>query len=246
MQKNSGHDSINTWLGIWRSTSFQELPIWDDQCELVYSLLTSFLKSDLTGKTILETGSGTGRVSLRLAKEGANVVLLDVSRDALNSSKRIFKNCLLSGDYVLADLSNLPFQDCGLDVVWSSGVLEHFSQTELDTIIDKLLAIIKKDGTLVAIVPNKHALVYDFSRQLDMKTGNWQWGYEEPLSAKDLLHLHVKPLMTRSTGFVYQLNFLSLPIVGRVWRKLRPYFYPKLKTLDRYLPGYLVAGAWQK
>jgi hypothetical protein len=34
-----GHDSVNTWLNIWRSTRFQELSIWDDQCELVYSLL---------------------------------------------------------------------------------------------------------------------------------------------------------------------------------------------------------------
>jgi ubiquinone/menaquinone biosynthesis C-methylase UbiE len=181
-----------------------------------------------------------------LAKECANVILLDVSRDALNSSKRIFKNCHLSGNFIIADLSNLPFQECGLDIIWSSGVLEHFSQMELTVILDKLMKPIKKAGALVAIVPNKHALVYNFSRQLDMKTGRWQWGYEEPLSSNDLRNLSIKPMITRSVGFVYQFNFLQLPLISHIWRKLYPYFYPSLKKLDKRLPGYLVAGAWHK
>jgi ubiquinone/menaquinone biosynthesis C-methylase UbiE len=222
------------------------MPLWDDQCDLVYSILSSLITSDRTGKTLLETGSGTGRISLRLAKEGANVILLDISRDALESSKRMFKNCMLQGNFIIADVSCLPFRDSILDVVWSSGVLEHFSLSQMDAIIGKFMNVTRKHGKLVIIVPNKHAFFYNISRLLDMKTGRWQWGYEEPLTSKDLKHLRIKPIVTRSAGFVYQFNFLSFPFIDSTWHKLLRLLYPELKPLDRCLPGYLVAGMWQK
>ena len=63
--------STQTWINIWRNVTFQDLPLWDDQSELVYKLLSSFSTSHLNGNLILEAGSGTVAISLRLAKEGA-------------------------------------------------------------------------------------------------------------------------------------------------------------------------------
>jgi SAM-dependent methyltransferase len=195
MTDNPAAASRETWLSIWRQTNFQELALWDDQCELVYSFFMSLLNTPLRNKRILETGSGTGRVSLRLAKEGANVLLLDISRDALTSSKNLFKTCYLKGDFVVADISHLPFTACAIDAVWSSGVLEHFSLEQMEHIICSSLEILKEDGKLIIIVPNKNAFVYNFSRLLDMKLGRWRWGYEEPLSAKDLCCFQSKPIL---------------------------------------------------
>lgn len=245
LQNISGQSPINTWLDIWKGTHFQEMSLWNDQCELVYSLLVSLIPSNLKGKSIVETGSGSGRVSLRLAKEGADVTLIDCSTEALASSKRMFKRCKLNGTFIKADISRLPFRECIFDILWSSGVLEHFVHKQIDGIIDDSLRTVKKGGRLVVIVPNKNALVYNLSRILDMKLGRWRFGYEEPLSANDLNSFHLKPTIRRSAGFFYQIYFFSIPYVAPICHKLLKRLYLKLSKLDKTLPGYLVAGVWE-
>jgi ubiquinone/menaquinone biosynthesis C-methylase UbiE len=246
MPKDLVNSSRETWLKIWSNTKFKDMPLWDDQCELVHNLLTSLLLINIKGKIILETGSGTGRISLRLAKEGAKVVLLDISPAAINSSKNLFRNYELVGESIIADIFHLPFKSNKFNAVWSSGVLEHFTFDEMGYIIDESLKILKKEGALIVIVPNKNAFVYNFFRILDMKLGQWQWGYEEPLSSKDLYCFQSKPIIHRSAGFIYQLNFFSLPYLKYVWHKVLHCVYPILKFLDKNMPGYLVAGLWKK
>ncbi len=243
---NSAICSRGTWLAIWRNIHFQNMPFWDDQCQLVYDLIVGILPANIQNKLILESGSGTGRVSLRLAREGARVVLLDISRDAISFNKNLFRTCHASGDFIMADISHLPFKNDTFDSLWSSGVLEHFTCKQLDEIFYEQRIALKSNGLLIAIVPNRRAHFYNFSRILDMKLGKWQWGYEEPLSSRDLSRLRWKPFIIRSTGFIYQLKFFSFPRLGYFYYKLFDYFYPRLNHWDKNLPGYLIAGVWKK
>ena len=66
------------WDALWsRQVSYA----WDPLSQTVYEFLTPYVLS-LQGTKILEAGSGTGKISLRLAEGGAAVTLVDYSSQA--------------------------------------------------------------------------------------------------------------------------------------------------------------------
>ena len=79
---------------------------------------------------ILEAGSGTGGLSQQLAKAGADVFVLDIVPACLQAARR--KGAApgtLQG--VVGDLFHCPFPDGAFDVVFNSGVMEHFEPDDL-------------------------------------------------------------------------------------------------------------------
>jgi ubiquinone/menaquinone biosynthesis C-methylase UbiE len=236
------------WLRIWKTTNFGKLSVWDDLCDLVFGLLQSLLPDDARGKRMLEAGSGTGRVSLRLAKSGANVLLIDISRVAMKFSKDVFKRLDAEGDFVVGDVLHLPFQDSKLDNVWSSGVFEHFDPEEQKKEFNEALRVLRPHGKKIIIVPNSNAVVYNLFRKLDMRLGRWKYGYEDPISADSLCNLP-RPSAQFSRGFVYQLSFVSIPLLGRIVKigaKFLLSCFPSISELDRRIQGYLVGFRWEK
>ena len=92
---------------------------------------------DLAGKRVLELGSGTGRLSYLLLEAGAaSVTLVDNSRKALELSTQLFADVdedrvLIVDSDVFAFAPDAPF-----DVVFSSGLIEHFDGDARQRIID--------------------------------------------------------------------------------------------------------------
>ena len=65
---------------------------------------------DIKGKTILDAGAGTGRLTLRLAEKGADVTAIDISPEILKILKK--KNNKIKT--MAADAESLPFPDNSL------------------------------------------------------------------------------------------------------------------------------------
>jgi len=84
------NQSENVWLEIWSKAVARtnSIPLWDELSELVHYLLR-LLITDVKDKLILEEGSDTGRISIRLAEQGSRAILLDISRNAIMCSKII-------------------------------------------------------------------------------------------------------------------------------------------------------------
>jgi SAM-dependent methyltransferase len=84
---------------------------------------TKWSKESLSGKTVLEVGSGAGRFTEILLEAGAKVVSFDYS-NAVEANSR---NNSEKGDLLLfqGDLYNLPFPDHFFDYVFCYGVLQH-------------------------------------------------------------------------------------------------------------------------
>jgi len=77
------------------------------------------------GARCLETGSGTGVMSLYLALHQRRVIALDMETELLRRLRSpLAQGVSLSG--VAADLLHLPFRDDSFEMVFSQGVLEHF------------------------------------------------------------------------------------------------------------------------
>jgi len=74
---NETKETVATWNSIWRKMKNQ-ISQWDDLSQLIYEILQEEI-GDITNKHLLEAGSGTGTISLKLSSMGAKVALLDAT-----------------------------------------------------------------------------------------------------------------------------------------------------------------------
>ena len=116
-------------------------------------------KCDLDGKSIIEFGAGTGRLSFLLARLAVEVMAFDVSMSMLKVAKEKgdvlgIKNCSFS----LADNRNMPIGDNKADLVIEGWSLAQMAVWEIDSWKKELLValnemnrITRKDGTIILI-----------------------------------------------------------------------------------------------
>ncbi|RTZ15649.1 malonyl-[acyl-carrier protein] O-methyltransferase BioC [Vibrio aquaticus] len=84
--------------------------------------LLAKMPEDLSGKTVLDIGCGTGYFSYELLKRGAQVICFDLSPDMLEAAK---EKC--GDDHVMykqGDAEQLPFANNSVDYVFSSLALQ--------------------------------------------------------------------------------------------------------------------------
>ncbi len=122
-----------------------------------------FDKLILNGKKgkCLEAGCGRGNMSLYFAANGYECSLLDISANVIDIAKENFSNLNLKGTFYQGDAQSLPFEENTFDVVFSIGLLEHFSDPE--KVISEQLRILKKGGVFIGyVVPERFFNVQTF------------------------------------------------------------------------------------
>ena len=139
----------------------------------------NLLENTEDSEQVLDLGSGTGHLSAFLALNGRSMTLLDFSQANLDFSSKIFKILGLQGKFVKSDLKkHLPFEDDSFDTVFSVGVLEYFSNAEIDSVIKEAFRVSKKK--VIVIVPNSFSFFYRIGRWYSKVTHTWEWGGERP------------------------------------------------------------------
>lgn len=104
------------------------------------------------GLRILDAGSGTGNLSIRMRDRGARVVSLDLSPVALAVHKRKDPSAV----QVETSLeSPLPFPDGAFDGVACTSVLFAFSEAGVQTALTEFKRVLKQGGRLLVTVRNK-------------------------------------------------------------------------------------------
>lgn len=140
------------------------------------------LKYTRENQSVLELGSGTGELSAILAKNKRDVTLLDYSQQSLAFSKEVFNNAGLKAEFINADVLNrLPFADNYFNCVWSSGLLEHFSDAQLNFIMKESFRV--SQNTVISLVPNARSIAYGLGKRYQKSKGIWKWGKETPKSS---------------------------------------------------------------
>lgn len=81
------------------------------------------------GKKVLDVGCGPGWLVRNYSRNGAFVVGVDLTNQALRMTKRSLELYRLKGYVVQADAERLPFRDETFDFISSSGVLHHTPDT---------------------------------------------------------------------------------------------------------------------
>ena len=128
---------------------------------------------------VLDLGSGTGYLSAFLAYNGRRLTLLDFSQENLDFSSKVFQIMGLQGTFIKSDMKkSLPFEDNSFDTVFSVGVLEYFSNQEIDCVIKEAFRVSRK--RVIIIVPNALSIFYRIGRWYSKVTHKWEWGGERP------------------------------------------------------------------
>jgi SAM-dependent methyltransferase len=129
-------------------------------------------KSLPEGSIVLEAGCGTGQ-TLALLSHQHNTAGLDISRAALNLASTNCKNP------VLGSIFTIPFRDNTFDLVYNSGVIEHFVDPANVAAIQEMTRVTKPSGRIIIIVPNTLCLWYKTGKFVAVMMKNFEFGYEE-------------------------------------------------------------------
>jgi glycosyltransferase involved in cell wall biosynthesis len=134
------------------------------------------------GATLLEAGSGSGHLSLMLRKAGYRTDLLDFDAVALEkaaeSLKAEFADAAGESKLILGDLLKLDaaVDADSYDVVWNSGVLEHFTGPTLSQSLEQMARAAKR--AVIVLVPNPKSVIYLAYREEMLRRQRWNVGVE--------------------------------------------------------------------
>lgn len=129
--------------------------------------IPDFPLAEGAGELLLDIGCNWGRWSIAGARAGYRVVGIDPSFEAIVAAGRIARQLDVDPEYVVADARRLPFPDGAFDVVFSYGVLQHFSKADVAVAVGEIARVLKPGGTSWVQMPNAFGLrsVYQLARR---------------------------------------------------------------------------------
>lgn len=138
----------------------------------------------VAGKSALDAGCGSGFFSKYFCDRGMATVAADYSDSALEMAKisTAGKCRLFRVDFLHEQLSVRLSER--FDLIFSDGLLEHFSGEQQNVIIKNWASVLSDDGVMVTFVPNRYS-PWELIRPLYMP------GIEEtPFVLKELIDVH--------------------------------------------------------
>lgn len=211
------------WDKIWGS---DRVPDWDYLSQVILRILEDEA-GPINGKAMLEAGSGTGRISLRLARAGAAATLLDNSARAIDFSSTLFARDGRKAVITCASIDAMPYAADSFDVVWNAGVVEHFIGGEQDRVLKEMARVCRRGGLIVTINPYAKSILHSFGKFVIERMGRYPFGDEVPIiTLKDKGGILGCELKKReySAGFIVlwvgMFKRLTLLPAGKIFRPL--------------------------
>lgn len=135
---------IKKWFGRWA-------PIYD-----IVDIFISGVRdkvADFTnarnGSRILDVATGTGKQAFAFAKNGYEVIGIDLSKDMLKVARK--KNKYENVKFGVADATNIPFEDKHFDVSCVSFTLHDMPLTIREKVLEEMIRVTKPKGIIVIV-----------------------------------------------------------------------------------------------
>ena len=139
------------WENCWSSSISMRLP---SPFHVNNRNIQRLLKRHVgPGKKILEIGCAPGKTLAWIASLGiCEVAGLDYSQKGISNCQALFKALQLEGDLRCEDAFSTSFAQDSFDLVYSFGVIEHF--TDSREIIFRHLLLARPGGKVLMVIPN--------------------------------------------------------------------------------------------
>lgn len=145
MKKSISKNKSEKWNFLYKKYIDSNFKDWNQyyyvKMKLKKRFLTQVIKYSNSGKPILECGCGTAKTTMFLSTVEISAYAMDIEEEMVNAAKERFKN--LHSDYTIiqGDIHKIPYSDKFFSVTHSSGVLEHFSDSEIIKLINEQLRV---------------------------------------------------------------------------------------------------------
>ena len=175
------------WNNFWSLKETKKFTQVSWSKKRIIKILSPYINK---GKSVLDAGCGSGFFSKFFCDQGLNTVSLDYSEQALEMAKKMTEGRVktIKKDLLSAQVS----QDIEerFDLIFSDGLLEHFSSEDQDKIVANFFSLLKEGGVVVTFVPNRWS-PWQLMRPFFMP------GIEEtPFVLKDLINVHERNGLT--------------------------------------------------
>ncbi len=149
---------------------------------------------------VLDIGCGSGSFSITFKKIFGipNFFLVDNSLSALFLGKKIFEYFGEECELIQCDARKLPFKEKSFDLVYSTGLLEHFDKSDQERIVNENCRVSRD---IICQVPTNSVPYWMMRFFITIVNRKWPFGNEIPLSMDDL-----EQLFTKNN---YTINYVS-------------------------------------
>ncbi len=195
------------------------------------------------GESVIEIGCAVGVSSLYLSKKGRKVCGLDYSEEMCIAFQNSAEKLNLTVKSVCADITKaLPIDSESFDTVWHAGVIEHFTNDEVQFITNECARIAKKK--VISMCPNANSIAYRIGKDYHEKLGLWHAGEENPkYTLKDVfLKSGLQNIYEYTIGFDFALEFLPDGILKNSLQEI----YINMPLEDKCHQGYLLITVGEK
>lgn len=254
-----------TWSKLWASKNSQEVDNWDSLSEIVLATLLHecklIKKETKRSFRIVEAGCGTGRICRELLHHNMDVACLDISPEALELAKAQIGD---KAEYILGSILDMPKREnaTSFDVVWNSGVMEHFSPSDQQKALREFALSLRKgegfNSRVITLTPYSKSFLYRVGKIILEKLNKWPFGREIPVAT--LQDVCPSELILEKE---YSTAFLALILDAYKWLPFlrtpsRQFFFflmkiigrNGLRRLDRMVSaifgGYLLVSVFKK
>jgi len=152
--------SMEGWDGYWQSKK--------KAGGLIYDLIAAFYRKFIikpslgffckrhfsTNADIVHAGCGSGQVDVDLNKI-FSITALDISPNALSIYERVNKD---NQRLILGDIFSMQFDRESKDGIYNLGVMEHFSEDEVQLILTEFHRVLKPNGKVLLFWPPEFGL----------------------------------------------------------------------------------------
>lgn len=104
---------------------------------------------DVQNKKTLDVATGTGRISVHLAKAGADVTALDLTPEMMEKAKEKAKNAGVKINFIEGNAMALPFNDATFDNVITIRFVHLLSKKDEEKVIEEMARVLKPGGQLI-------------------------------------------------------------------------------------------------
>jgi ubiquinone/menaquinone biosynthesis C-methylase UbiE len=194
--------------------------------------------------SVLEVGCGTAPVMSMLSKYTNRRFGIDVS---LSSAAISRSNCISAA----ADGRALPFIDNTFHIVYSTGVLDLFTDIEASKFLVEMLRVLRPGGKAVVITASEGCFLHSAVMKHLLKRGRWRYGDKRTFrTLGNILPRNTILISEKKQGAIFQLRFVSyLFEEHRILRRLYHGFFLVVSVilgpLNR-LPGAVLVTTLEK
>lgn len=163
---------------------------------------------NLTGKSVLCVGCGSGEECEYISKQGAEkVVGIDISDKFVQIAKNSYPNL----DFLVRDIEQLDFPDQSVDFVYSSLVMPHLG--EWTKALENIHRVLKDNGTF--LFSTHHPIKWAAQVEKDLEKSSYKMGYLKYKKGQDYKiygdYLNTRELSDTWFGEI-EVTFYSRPI----------------------------------